>query len=306
MEKQEIIETRKKGLGSSDAKMVAKIDKNGCLSEPDKFRIAVMLGIENNREFKSVPTEFGNFIEDKIYEIIKQKYQNVVSNPYYKSEKLSKEYGFDIFNHIDYEIETDDRLIWIENKATKKDLESTISEYQDQLKWHGMLLNEKAEKKGKEPVLMLSHYLVDDYNEFNADNFSIKEIKLRRTEDLYFVYGLSIISEAIKEFNYEPREELYADNLPAPIQEKLQQMANCLQEIKEAEAKVEQFKERMKEIMTENNIKSIANDLFKIILVAETVSNNFDKKAFEKEYPELAKKFIKQTKRTSYINIKFN
>jgi len=301
MSKQEIINKRMGGLGSSDAKMVAKITRNGCLSDSDNQRIAIMLGLEQKREFKSLPTEYGNFIEERIFEIIKKKYPNAISNPYYKSEELSEKYGFDIFNHIDYEVETDDKLIWIENKATKKCAAETFEEYKYQICWHENLLIEKAMAVRKMPILLMSHYKVDEYGDFIAENLTIKEIPHINCD---FSKGFEIISEAIKDFQYEPKEELYADNLPVSIQEKMQQMAVCLREIKEAENKVEQFKERMKEMMLENNVKSIDNDFFRISLVGESFSSSFDKKTFEKEHPDLAKQFTKQIKKQSYITLK--
>jgi len=308
--KSEIISTRVGGLGSSDAKMVAKIAIRGALSDADKQRIAIMLGLEELKQFKSIPTEYGNYIEEVVFDTLKKKYPNAVSNPFYKSEILSQRYGFGIFTHIDYEVETEDKITWIEHKTTKSDFHETLHKYLTQLAWHSILLHEKAAALGKQPVLILSHYKVSDYDNFEPQNLEIKRLVngsqfvyyLPKLD--YFENGLKIISDAVKDFNYEPREELYADNLPAPIQEKMQQIVYCLQEIKTAESMVEQFKERMKGIMSENNIKTIDNDYFRITLVKETMSNSFDKKAFEVEYPELSQKFTKQIQKSSYINIK--
>jgi len=304
MNKEEIIQTRTGGLGSSDAKMVGKIGKNGGLSDADRQRIAIMLGLEQKKEFRSIPTDYGNFIEEKVFEIIKEKYTNAVSNPYFKSEISSKKYGFNIFNHIDYEVESNDMLIWIENKATKDSFDETLISYSEQLSWHNMLLNEKAELIGKFPVLMLSHYKVDEYSEvFIPENFRIKKIDVLHNRS-FFENGFEVISEAIKDFKYEPKEELYAESLPAPINEKMQQIAMCIIELKKAEKQIDDFKERMKGLMSDNNVKSIANDFFKITLVGETITSSFDKKSFENEYPEIAKKFTKQVNKQSYIILK--
>ncbi len=102
--KQDIIATRMGGLGSSDAKMVEKVGKIGKLAYADKERIAEMLGIIERRQFSTSATALGDLIENQMYEIVKELYPDAVSNPYYKS-KLSEEYGYDIFNHIDYEVE---------------------------------------------------------------------------------------------------------------------------------------------------------------------------------------------------------
>lgn len=310
MNKEEIIQTRQQGLGSSDARMVAKIAKNGCLTDADRQRIAIMLGMETKREFRTIATEYGNTIEEKIFSLIKEEYPGAVSNPFYKSERLSDKYGFGIFGHIDFEIETDDKLIWIENKATIEDKWDSMQNYENQLAWHWMLLKEKAFDLHKKPVLMFSHYHVKDYESFNSENFTItalnndKYVFDRIEKELR--KGFEIISEAITDFKYEPREELYADNLPAPVQEKIQQIAACIIEMKTAEKRVDEFKERMKTLMTDNHVKSISNDFFRITLVGESITNSFDKKSFEREYPEIAQKFTKQVNKQSYIllNIK--
>lgn len=299
----EIIKTRTGGLGSSDAKMVAKIAKNGCLSEADKQRIAIMLGLESKPEFSTEATDYGRYIEDRIFEIIKEKYPNVVSNPYYKSEELSKKYGFDIFNHIDYEIEEKDKLIWIENKATIKSKKETANIYAEQLGWHTMLLNEKAKKTGKKPVLFLSYYFVEDYNEFIPENLSMIQA-LENNAECRFIRGFEIISEAIKDFHYEKKEELYAECLPAPLQEKLQNIANYLKQMSETEKQIDNFKETMLGLMLNGGIKSIQNDFFKIILIGETITNTFDKKLFEKENPKMYSKYIRTSKRNPYVTIK--
>ena len=309
MNKEEIINTRKAGLGSSDARMVYKIAKNGRLSDADRQRIAIMLGIEEKPEFSTQATEYGNFIEQKIFEIIKNKYADAVSNPYYISRNISGRYGFDVFNHIDYEVETDDKIIWIENKATKKSFDKAMDEYDEQLSWHRMLLIEKAIYSMKKPTLMFSHYKTDEYSEtFDPDNFRIEPIGYDRyyqkqTENMFF-NGLSIISEEIKDFKYEKRESIYADNLPIPLQEKMQTIAECFRQISDAEKQIEDFKEKMLQLMQNANVKSIQTDYFKINLIGETIAASFDSRLFQKENPGLAQKYLRQSKRNSYITIK--
>jgi len=303
MTKTEIKKTRIGGLGSSDARMVAKIAKNGCLSDSDRQRIAIMLGIEEKPEFSTTATEYGNYIEDRVFEIIKQKYPNAVSNPFYQSEELSEKYGFGIFNHIDYEVEIKDKLIWIENKATKKTLDECYFEYQLQLSWHNMLLREKAQKLGKKPVLLFSHYFVDEYSEYFIDkNYTIKSVFT--PESTVFEKGFEIISESIKDFKYDKRETLYADNLPVSLQDKLFNIAECFKRITESEKQIENFKEKMLVLMSNSNVKSIQNDFFRINLINESITSNFDKKLFETENPELAKKYTRQSKRKAFITIK--
>jgi len=76
-----------------------------------------MLGKDEKRQFSTKATDFGNQIETHICSIVLQKYPKAKSNPFYQSEKLSEKYGFAVFNHIDFEVETDRKLIWIECKS---------------------------------------------------------------------------------------------------------------------------------------------------------------------------------------------
>lgn len=306
MEKNEIIQKRVGGLGSSDAKMVARIGRNGQLNDADNQRIAIMLGLEEKKQFSTQATEFGDIIENKIFEIIKEKYPKVVSNPFYKSEELSGKYGFDIFNHIDYSIETPNKLIWIECKATKKGVIHTAEEYKEQLAWHKMLLQDKALKRQKTPILMLAHYQVEDYDFFDASKFTLQEVStiMVLPESKIFEKGLEIIASAIQNFEYEPREELYAENLPLSVQNKLAVIRECFLQIDEHQKKIDAFKNTMLKLMKENNVKSIKNDFFNLTFVPESKSIVFDKKAFEKENPELSKKYQKEQIRKEYLTIK--
>jgi len=58
-----------------------------------------------------------------------------------------------------------------------------------------MLLSEKAEKLGKQPVMMLAHYHVLDYDNFNAERLTINTLldaELVNKTD--FSKGLEILS----------------------------------------------------------------------------------------------------------------
>lgn len=303
-DKQHIISTRTGGLGSSDAKMVAKIGRNGKLSEADDQRIAIMLGLEEKKQFSIKATKFGDWIEECVFNELKNKYPQIISNPYYKSDSLSEKYEFDIFNHIDYEVENSQFIIWIENKATVKNSAETMKEYSDQLKWHQMLLKEKAARINKKPLLFLSHYKVDDYEDFYPENLTVNLCKLSSGNP--FKKGFEIISQAIKDFAYQPKEELFAENLPLKVQEQLAAMSSILKGIEESQKKVDDFKNTMKELMQENGVKSIKNEFFNITLVPSSTSTSFDKKGMLDKYPSLNKRveeFTSKKTKSSYIKL---
>lgn len=302
MDKQNIIQTRTTGLGSSDAKIVATVGKTGQLNETAKKRIAQMLGLIEREDVTTYAMQKGNEIEDAIFESIKQAYPQAVSNPYYKSETLSKSYGFDIFNHIDIENIFDDMTVWVEIKATIDTVDETFEKYADQLAWHAMILESTA--KTKYFYLHLIHYDTSDGNtEFNAEKISNRLIK---NEDLrwnitYILRGLKIISESIPNFKYEVGES--ESNLPAEITQFLPKLANFLQQVNEYEEKAKELKERLKNAMFENSIKSIDNEFFKCTFTPETVQSRFDSTQFKKDYPELYAKYLKNSNVSSQIRI---
>lgn len=299
--KEEILKTRQGGLGSSDALMIERIAIRGGLSDSDRQRVAELLGLTERKQFSTEATRLGDEIEMGIFEIIKTKYPQTRSNPYYKSEAMSEKYGFSISNHIDYEVETQTELIWIENKATKHTIETTLATYKSQLNWHYMLLKEKAKAKRKKPRLFLSHYQTNKTDSFDANNLHLKEVL--DWSDKLLKSGLEILKKEINGFVFSPREELYAEYLPDTIREEFDLMGKIISEINENNKKLDEFKERMTELMLASNVKSIKNDTFIITLVPSTKTSSFDKKSFGNKYPELLQEYTKQTDKKAYVKI---
>ena len=301
--KSEIIKTRTGGLGSSDAKMVISIGKNGKVSETQKKRLAIMLGLDEQVQFSTNATDYGNYIENCVFEALKGEYPTAVSNPFTKHELFSAEYGFDIFNHIDFEVENGYHIAWFECKAVNDNLTATIEKYKDQLMWHQMIGREKARNLKKDFTLYLVHYQTSDKD----SEFDASKIVIERIENEYsnpFISGFEVIKSEIQNFTYEKSEELSSYCLPAEQQKELEQIYINLKEIETLNKKVEEFKARMHSLMEENNVKSIDNDLFKITIVAGSESMGFDAKRFEKENPELYRKYLtKKTVRNSYPKI---
>lgn len=296
--KQDIIATRKGGLGSSDAAMVAKIGRNGELSQADRYRIAVMLGLAEKKQFSTAATQLGDEMEAKVFEVFKAQYPQAVSNPYYKSEELSNTFGFDIFCHIDFEAETDKHLIWVENKATKLNTADTINTYADQLQWEYMLLKEKAAKLGKEPTLILSHFDTT-FGEWNPDLLQLRTI--HEEDSTMIMKGLQVIMDSLEGFTWEQPEELEADNLPAAQQEQIKQISIYLSEIKRMQEYVDDFKSGLLQIMQENGVKSIKTPYFTVSVVNESKSMKFDSARFKKEQAELYAQYLKESTTKAYV-----
>lgn len=303
--KQEIINTRVGGLGSSDAKMVVGIAERGTLNYADKERIAVMLGLAEKLQITSKAIELGNIIEDAVFEVFKTQFsESITSNPRYTMEIPN--ITFRVSNHIDFEISTPDELIWIEHKSTIHGINQALDSYKHQLAWHTMLGQDKAQAEGKKFKLLLSHYDTNEFDGvFEADKLSIVEVAPNAHLIDKICKGLLIINEQIPTFEWQPNEGiLHASSLPAEINDKCEMMAKHLRKIKEMTEQVDTFKVKMCELMVANNVKSIVTDAFTITLVEQSVSTTFDKSKFAKEHPDMVAQYEKKSIRKPYVTIK--
>jgi len=307
MEKEEIINSRVGGLGSSDAKLVAQAGRCGLIGDALRFRIAQMIGLEERKQFSTSGTRKGDRIEKEVFDILKLKNENIVSNPLYKHENLSAFFGFDIINHIDYEFETKDSLYWVENKATKKDAVSSRYDYSEQLDWHYLLLSEKAAKLAKKPILLFSHYHTNDDEDeiFNVDKFTSFQVVPSDQGLRDIMNGLGLIFEDIKTFVYEKKETLNSEMLPEKLQDEAKQIHALLLEIKERESTIESFKEKLCVMMESAGVKSIKNELFDITFIGETQAVTFDSKKYKADNPTLdLSAYNKISNKKSFVKLK--
>lgn len=307
--KQEILETRIGGLGSSDAHMVYRIGERGFLSDSDKFRIAVMLGLEETKIFSTEATRLGTEIENRIFEALKHINPNYVSNPKYISKTLSERYGFSIFNHIDFELEWENYIYWKENKAVlEEDIEKVKQKYIYQLAWHFMLLKEKAKMLNKVPYLSLLKYDTKDFdiNE-PLDPHKLIPIDINYKDVLPYICiieeGLRIIKEAIPNFEYVKKDVFDASCLPQVQIDYMNEIAERLSIIQKNELEIEEFKTKMYDLMTANDIKSIKNDAFNMTVVAPTTSVSFDSKKFKEDNPKMYEKYKKVREKKGFLKI---
>lgn len=72
---------------------------------------------------------------------------------------------------------------------------------------------------------------------------------------------------------------------------------------KMVDAKEEDFKNRLKEAMRENNVYKLANDRISIAYTPETTREDFDKKRFKEENPDLFDNYLKITKVSGSLRI---
>ena len=113
---------------------------------------------------------------------------------------------------------------------------------------------EKSENEFREPSLVLSDYTKIEEEKYNIDK-SVEEFKKQYPE----------------------------------VFRRLEEIEN---KRKELEDKQEELKNEMTKSLEAADLKNISNSKFSVTYVAETQRTNFDRKTFEKKYPELCKQFI--------------
>jgi len=301
----DILETRRGGLGSSDAKMVSKVGKTGKLSYSDRERVAVMLGLEEPVNFTNAAMENGDFIEGKIFTSLKMTYPNAKSNPFYKCDKLSDQLGFDVFCHIDFEVVDDGCLVWYECKASRYSVDQVRAEYDDQLRWEYMCLIEKANELRLKPVLNLVHYHVENYGEFNAENMTVSPVSYRAGYADYIVKGLEIIRDTIREgFTFDRKSDITSDDLPMAIATSAALARQKLREAAELTAEVDAFKESALQYCLAHGIKSIKGDGFSIVVKDEYTSSRVDSKKLQNDHPDVYNECLKTVTNKPSITLK--
>lgn len=312
--KNDIINSRIGSLGSSDGKVLAAIAKNGCVQRGQVERLAIAKGLYERPNITNIAMQYGDFIENMIYDSLVQVDERWESNKCFRSQKYGRE-GLGLLVHIDFSLFDESRdkplLLWVECKATTTDIEQTYKDYKEQLYIEYMLGKELAEQLGADFKLELCHYdasvMFEDESQlqfaFDPDKISRKKVVFKKPVfDISF--GMDIASKYVSEMTEYKREEIDWDYLPAEVQEQMKQVNNILVSIKEKQDSIEEFKSRFYDFLCKNEIKSVKTPYFTISRVDESVSIQFDKVRFTAEHPELAAKYQRAVKKKGYVLIK--
>jgi len=187
-----------------------------------------------------------------------------------------------------------------ECKATIKTAEETLKDYQDQLQWHYLI----GRSITPAYILCLIHYNTAIEGEFDLNNCTVTPVEIDKTIQSEILTGLQIISEAIKDFQYEKKDELMAYDLPESVQLQIEALTEKMNTVAKMNAEVEEFKEKMIKLMQENNVKSIKNEYFNMTVVNESVAIGFDKDRLKKDLPEVYEKYnTKKSNKKAFIKI---
>lgn len=312
--KDEIISSRVGNLGGSDARILAAIAKNGCVQRAQVERLAIAKGLYERPNITNIAMQYGDFIENMIYDSLVQVDERWESNKCFRSQKYGRE-GLGLLVHIDFSLFDESRdkplLLWVECKATTTDIEQTYKDYKEQLYVEYVLGKELAEQLGADFKLELCHYdasvmFEDEFQlqfAFDPDKISRKKVIFKKPV-FDISSGMDIAAQYVSEMTEYKREEIDWDYLPAEVQEQMKQVNNILVSIKEKQDSIEEFKSRFYDFLCKNEIKSVKTPYFTISRVDESVSIQFDKVRFTAEHPELAAKYQRAVKKKGHVLIK--
>ena len=312
--KNDIINSRIGSLGSSDGKVLAAIAKNGCVQRGQVERLAIAKGLYERPNITNLAMQYGDFIENMIYDSLVQVDERWESNKCFRSQKYGRE-GLGLLVHINFSLFDESRdkplLLWVECKATTTDIEQTYKDYKEQLYVEYVLGKELAEQLGADFKLELCHYdasvmFEDEFQlqfAFDPDKISRKKVIFKKPV-FDISSGMDIAAQYVSEMTEYKREEIDWDYLPAEVQEQMKQVNNILVSIKEKQDSIEEFKSRFYDFLCKNEIKSVKTPYFTISRVDESVSIQFDKVRFTAEHPELAAKYQRAVKKKGYVLIK--
>lgn len=312
--KDEIISSRVGNLGGSDARILAAIAKNGCVQRAQVERLAIAKGLYERPNITNIAMQYGDFIENMIYDSLVQVDERWESNKCFRSQKYGRE-GLGLLVHIDFSLFDESRdkplLLWVECKATTTDIEQTYKDYKEQLYVEYVLGKELAEQLGADFKLELCHYdasvmFEDEFQlqfAFDPDKISRKKVIFKKPV-FDISSGMDIAAQYVSEMTEYKREEIDWDYLPAEVQEQMKQVNNILVSIKEKQDSIEEIKSRFYDFLCKNEIKSVKTPYFTISRVDESVSIQFDKVRFTAEHPELAAKYQRAVKKKGYVLIK--
>ena len=319
--KQDIINTRRGCLGGSDAKILQQVALWGKVPQSAYKRLAVCKGLIEQENVTTKVMEYGDFIEQSIFEHLSEVDKRYQSNPCLVSKKYSTE-QVKIIDHVDFVLQDDENKVLnlYECKASKYSTTQVRNIYECQLYHHYLLGSELAKELGNYRVnVFLCHYDTSGVDldapwVFDPNKISVRQVRFNNKQVFDLGRAVAIVSDFLTGFDeYYEGDEIDAAYLPEKVKKEFENITNVLKEIKEREQKVSDFKNILYSFLQEKGIKSIKSDAFNITLVnpSESVSVDY-KKLFEQEIEaqhkvkarRLKEKYKKVTQKKGFLTIK--
>lgn len=320
--KEDIVQSRVGHLGSSDAKLLQQIADAGFVPQSAKKRLAVCKGLIPHEDIpKTAAILAGDAIEMAIYENLKATDARWESNPCWISNWYKRD-SFSLLTHPDFVRQDDEHkvLTVVEAKTTKFSFEKTRQTYAAQLFIHYLLAEEKAKALGKGWRVELKLAVYDTKGlelengvEFDPARLTVKPVRINPKVPMFDVEkALNVIDEFMQTFDeFYEMEDVEVKYLPEQVRNQFSEVANFLREIKEREAKVDEFKKKIYDFLYGKGIKKVACDDFAFTVVAPSQQSSFDHKKYLEDYgqahPKLVKKvrekYTKITQKKGYVKI---
>lgn len=319
--KQDIINTRKGCLGGSDAKLLQQVALWGKVPQSAYKRLAVCKGLIEQENITTKVMEYGDFIEQSIFEHLSEVDKRYQSNPCLVSKRYSTK-EVKIIDHVDFVLQDDENKVLnlYECKASRYSTSQVRNIYECQLYHHFLLGSELAKELGNYKVnVFLCHYDTSDVDfdsewVFDPTKITVRQVRFNNKQVFDMAKAVSIVSDFLADFNeYYDGDEIDAVYLPEKVKKEFEAITTVLKEIKEREQKVNDFKDKLYSFLQEKGIKSIKSDAFNITIVypSESVSVDY-KKLFEQEIESkhrvkakrLKEKYKKSTQKKGFVTIK--
>lgn len=317
--KADVISTRTGCLGSSDARMLAQVDALGVVPQSAYKRLAICKGLVETDNVSNRAMEYGDYVENQIFEHLSHSDERYQSNPCWVSERYSRK-NVKCIDHIDITLADEEKQIiyaW-EVKASRYPAEQVRQDYKAQLYHHALFAKEQAAKRGKKwrSKVFLVHYDTNGVDldlpfEFDSRRMTIKEVKFIKPV-FNMQRAMDIVDDYLENLDFYSENEIIPANLlPEKVQEQFMHIADVMRHIKEQEAQVDAFRQKLYEFMVEKGIKSVSGDDYSFTAVAPSQSVSFDAKAFmadyEQKYPRKAKwareRFKKITDKKGFLKV---
>lgn len=318
--KNEIEQTRVGCLGSSDATLLQQVANLGYVPQSAHERLAIVKGLVGNKNITTEAMRYGDYIEQSIYAHISATNPNFESNPLWVSTEYSKP-NCKLIAHPDFVwVDKENKTLNVyECKATRYTIDATKGTYRAQMFIEYLLALELYRKTNKvqRVNIFLCHYNTNGLDLSETPEFDPKRLSIHRMNLSRYFFNvdgaMNTINEFLETFNeYYAGEEIESEYLPVNVRQEFDMVTLALQEIKEREQQIEDFKSKLYAFMREKNIKSIKNESWSVTRVDESETKQFDSKRYVEylrtKYPRKAQRIIddytKTIKRKGCVQIR--
>lgn len=300
---QEIANTRKGGLGGSDAALVLRIAERGLagLTATDLRRLCVMIGTADQVQFETPHTNAGHAFEEYAENVLPLGEEYV--REMYMEQPLADQ--FKTFAHADFVADMKDENGYqyagvIECKYVQKPTEKVIEQYYAQLQWYYML--------GAKKVFL--YHGTGAVDPFSVEECELVEIDRDEKTVEMLLQGIKILNDALRE-GWTPQ---VPDKMNVADTAELVQKAFAeMQAVKAEEAALKARKEKASAILKEwceafalTGLYNVGEEKHQVIYTLASVGKTFDSDKFLAEHPEYkdAPEYLKETRRAASVTFK--